>query len=245
MPTPLKTGSALLLGIELVTDQLRASIVDESFELVGVESVNFDTELPEYHCMAVSFIFLALSLPPFPKLIGRIFTTPGDTYTTLVETWIKGLAPFITATKNGPTSPFLSLNYFSLRETRNTVGLLTLGPLLSFLALKELKTGGLGAVSSFFIELEELSLPLALLLLIRPIASLRLLLVDGLGSKGNMKTLMRRTRDPRIHVYDKSSRKGEAEHGADERPGDGGEDVDAGGTRNGVEVVVLPREECV
>lgn len=43
-----KTGPALFLGLELATDQLRASIVDESLELVGVECVDFDTELPEY-----------------------------------------------------------------------------------------------------------------------------------------------------------------------------------------------------
>jgi len=50
MPAP-KTGPALFLGIELSTDQFRASIVDESLELVGVECVDFDTELPEYQCV--------------------------------------------------------------------------------------------------------------------------------------------------------------------------------------------------
>lgn len=45
---PPKTGSALFLGLELATDQLRASIVDENLELVGVEIVDFDSELPEY-----------------------------------------------------------------------------------------------------------------------------------------------------------------------------------------------------
>jgi xylulokinase len=48
MPVPPKSGPALFLGLELATDQLRASIVDESLELVGVESVDFDTELPEF-----------------------------------------------------------------------------------------------------------------------------------------------------------------------------------------------------
>ncbi|KAF5345646.1 hypothetical protein D9756_011239 [Leucocoprinus leucothites] len=57
----------------LSTDQFRASIVDESLELVGTESVDFDTELPEYQTQ------------------GGIFTTPGDAYTTPVEMWIKGL----------------------------------------------------------------------------------------------------------------------------------------------------------
>jgi len=45
---PPKTGSTLFLGFELATDQLRASIVDENLELVGVELIDFDAELPEY-----------------------------------------------------------------------------------------------------------------------------------------------------------------------------------------------------
>lgn len=43
-----KSGPAHFLGLELATDQLRASIVDESLDLVGVECVDFDSELPEY-----------------------------------------------------------------------------------------------------------------------------------------------------------------------------------------------------
>ena len=43
-----KSGSSLFLGLELATDQLRASVVDENLELVGVETVDFDTELPEF-----------------------------------------------------------------------------------------------------------------------------------------------------------------------------------------------------
>ncbi|KAG6876782.1 hypothetical protein C0993_000474 [Termitomyces sp. T159_Od127] len=73
MPTVHKTGQALFLGLELATDQLRATIVDESLDLVGVESVEFDTELPEY------------------QTHGGIFTNPGDAYTTPIEMWIKGL----------------------------------------------------------------------------------------------------------------------------------------------------------
>ncbi|KZT01992.1 actin-like ATPase domain-containing protein [Laetiporus sulphureus 93-53] len=68
---PPKAISSLFLGLELATDQLRASIVDENLELVGVEAVDFDTELPEYQTQ------------------GGIFTTPGDAYTTPVEMWIK------------------------------------------------------------------------------------------------------------------------------------------------------------
>ena len=44
---PPKTAT-LFLGLELATDQIRASIVDENLELVGVEAVDFDAELPEF-----------------------------------------------------------------------------------------------------------------------------------------------------------------------------------------------------
>ncbi|KAI0086041.1 actin-like ATPase domain-containing protein [Irpex rosettiformis] len=68
---PPKSASSLFLGLELATDQLRASIVDDNLELVGVEAVDFDTELPEFQTQ------------------GGIFTTPGDAYTTPVEMWVK------------------------------------------------------------------------------------------------------------------------------------------------------------
>lgn len=45
---PPKSSASLFLGLELATDQLRASIVDDNLELVGVETVDFDTELPEF-----------------------------------------------------------------------------------------------------------------------------------------------------------------------------------------------------
>ena len=49
MPALQKSGGpSLFLGIELGVDQLRASIVDDTLELVGVECVDFDSELPEY-----------------------------------------------------------------------------------------------------------------------------------------------------------------------------------------------------
>ncbi|TFY75377.1 hypothetical protein EWM64_g8635 [Hericium alpestre] len=73
MPAPAKTGQALFLGLELAVDQLRASIVDESLELIGVEAIDFDTELSEYQTQ------------------GGIFTTPGDAYTTPVDMWVKAL----------------------------------------------------------------------------------------------------------------------------------------------------------
>lgn len=66
-------GPALFLGLELSTDQLRATIVDENLELVGVEAVDFDTALSEYQTQ------------------GGIFTTPGDAYTTPVDMWVKAL----------------------------------------------------------------------------------------------------------------------------------------------------------
>jgi xylulokinase len=45
---PPKPGSSFFLGLELATDQLRASIVDENLDLVGVEAVDFDSELSEF-----------------------------------------------------------------------------------------------------------------------------------------------------------------------------------------------------
>lgn len=68
-----KPGSSLFLGIELATDQLRATLVDDNLELMGVECVDFDTEVPEYQTQ------------------GGIFTTPGDAYTTPVDMWVKAL----------------------------------------------------------------------------------------------------------------------------------------------------------
>ncbi|KAI0049120.1 D-xylulose kinase [Auriscalpium vulgare] len=73
MPAPAKSGQALFLGLELATDQLRATLVDENLDLVGVEAVDFDTELSEY------------------QTSGGIFTTPGDAYTTPVDMWVKAL----------------------------------------------------------------------------------------------------------------------------------------------------------
>jgi xylulokinase len=91
MPTLPKTGPSLFLGIELATDQLRASIVDETLDLVGVENVDFDSELSEYQCVS----FVLMPILPFAddwcRTQGGIFTTPGEAYTTPVEMWLKGL----------------------------------------------------------------------------------------------------------------------------------------------------------
>ncbi|TFK51177.1 D-xylulose kinase [Heliocybe sulcata] len=72
-PAASKSGSALFLGLELATDQLRASIVDENLELVGVECVDYDSELVEFQTQ------------------GGIFTTPGEAYTTPVNMFVKAL----------------------------------------------------------------------------------------------------------------------------------------------------------
>jgi hypothetical protein len=56
-----KNAATLFLGLELATDQLRASLVDESLDLVGVESVDFDSELPEYQYVDLLFQLLALT----------------------------------------------------------------------------------------------------------------------------------------------------------------------------------------
>lgn len=39
---------AHFLGLELAIDQLRATIVDDQLDLLAVEAVDFDTELPDY-----------------------------------------------------------------------------------------------------------------------------------------------------------------------------------------------------
>ncbi|KAH8109625.1 actin-like ATPase domain-containing protein [Phellopilus nigrolimitatus] len=70
---PSRSPTAHFLGLELATDQLRAAVVDEQLDLVGVEVVDFDSELAGF------------------QTHGGIFTTPGDAYTTPVEMWIKAL----------------------------------------------------------------------------------------------------------------------------------------------------------
>lgn len=57
-------GPPLFLGLELATDQLRASIVDESLELVGVDCVDFDSELSEYQWVS---LFPSLHCPYRPS----------------------------------------------------------------------------------------------------------------------------------------------------------------------------------
>jgi xylulokinase len=92
MPTLPKSGPSLFLGIELATDQLRASILDETLDLVGVENVDFDSELSEYQCVFVRFgPYHCSFLMSACRTQGGIFTSPGEAYTTPVEMWLKGL----------------------------------------------------------------------------------------------------------------------------------------------------------
>lgn len=51
-----KSGSSLFLGIELATDQLRATLVDDNLEVMGVECVDFDTEVPEYQYVCLIYL---------------------------------------------------------------------------------------------------------------------------------------------------------------------------------------------
>ena len=48
---PSRSPTAHFLGLELATDQLRAAVVDEQLDLVGVECVDFDSELVEFQCV--------------------------------------------------------------------------------------------------------------------------------------------------------------------------------------------------
>jgi xylulokinase len=68
MPSVTKSGPSLFLGLELATDQLRASIVDESLELVGVECVDFDSELSEYQCVSSFLCHSVFYIPSYSVL---------------------------------------------------------------------------------------------------------------------------------------------------------------------------------
>jgi hypothetical protein len=64
-----KPGSSLFLGIELATDQLRATLVDDNLELMGVECVDFDIEVPEYQYVFPSTICALLFALPFVNVV--------------------------------------------------------------------------------------------------------------------------------------------------------------------------------
>ena len=64
---PSRSPTAHFLGIELATDQLRAAVVDEQLDLVGVEVVDFDSELTDFQLR-----FLSLLSPLSPLLLARL-----------------------------------------------------------------------------------------------------------------------------------------------------------------------------
>ena len=54
---PSLPAHALFLGVELATDQLRAVILDDQLDILAVESVDFDAELPEYQSVYLQLFF--------------------------------------------------------------------------------------------------------------------------------------------------------------------------------------------
>ncbi|KAG8742297.1 hypothetical protein FRC10_001721 [Ceratobasidium sp. 414] len=71
------------LGLELATEHIRASVVDEGLDVVFTAAVEFDTDLPEFQTR------------------GGLFTAPGDVYTTSVEMWLKALDMLLSKLKAG------------------------------------------------------------------------------------------------------------------------------------------------
>lgn len=61
------------LGIELATEHVRATVIDEGLDVVFSAAVEFDTDLAEFQTR------------------GGLFTAPGDVCTTSVEMWLKAL----------------------------------------------------------------------------------------------------------------------------------------------------------
>lgn len=98
-PTSTAATQAYFLGIELANEQLRGAIVDEHLGIIGVEVVDFDSELPEYQ-----FVFFSISGGRVSFLTqgdyhsrtrAGLFNAPGDTFTTPIEMWIRGLGELI------------------------------------------------------------------------------------------------------------------------------------------------------
>lgn len=92
----------MFLGFDLSIEGLRACLVDENLELVGVECVDFDTDCAEYGTQ------------------GGIFTSPGEAYTTPVEMWIKGLGEFCCGSKIKIQTHVLPKTFSSRRCIANT-----------------------------------------------------------------------------------------------------------------------------
>ncbi|KAJ1304055.1 hypothetical protein OPQ81_008463 [Rhizoctonia solani] len=71
------------LGIELGTEHVRATVVDEGLDVVFSAAVEFDTDLAEFQTR------------------GGLFTAPGDVCTTSVEMWLKALDMLLSKLKTG------------------------------------------------------------------------------------------------------------------------------------------------
>ncbi|KAF8740438.1 xylulokinase, partial [Rhizoctonia solani] len=71
------------LGLELATEHVRATVVDEGLDIVFSAAVEFDTDLPEFQTR------------------GGLFTAPGDVCTTSVEMWLKALDILLSKLKTG------------------------------------------------------------------------------------------------------------------------------------------------
>ncbi|KAF8329836.1 uncharacterized protein EI90DRAFT_3125091 [Cantharellus anzutake] len=72
-PTFTSPNGHHFLGFDLCHEQFRAAIVDGHLSTVGVEIVDFDSELPEYQTRS------------------GLFNAPGDIPTVPIEMWIRGL----------------------------------------------------------------------------------------------------------------------------------------------------------
>ncbi|KAG8727728.1 hypothetical protein FRC11_012596 [Ceratobasidium sp. 423] len=71
------------LGLELGTEHVRATVVDEGLDVVFSAAVEFDTDLAEFQTR------------------GGLFTAPGDVCTTSVEMWLKALDILLSKLKTG------------------------------------------------------------------------------------------------------------------------------------------------
>ena len=69
---PSRSPTAHFLGLELATDQLRAAVVDEQLDVIGVELVDFDTELSEFQYVSRISCCFAYYFPSFSSFQGVI-----------------------------------------------------------------------------------------------------------------------------------------------------------------------------
>jgi len=52
--TSVQATNNYFLGIELANEQLRAALVDDQLSTIGIETFDFDSELPEYQLVSAS-----------------------------------------------------------------------------------------------------------------------------------------------------------------------------------------------